>query len=131
MSRTLIALLMLPLLSLSAQAPDVSGEWAVTARFDAKSVARGMPVRADLVCTLNQQHDRLGGGCRPADGFAEVEIRGTVRGQHVEWRFDIALTPDGKDQTATYTSTLNRARDSMKGRFAVGGMRGEFTARKQ
>jgi hypothetical protein len=110
---------MLPLLGLPLGAADVSGEWNVRASFDSASVAKGMQERADLVCTFEQRNDTLKGTCQPPNGPEGVPVAGTVQGSQVEWHFDIAIEPNGKKQTVTYTSTLNDTGTSMKGTFSI------------
>ena len=126
-----LVLVLLTLLTLPLRPADVSGEWNVQGSFDPSSVARGMPPRADLVCTFERQAGTLTGTCRPSDGPAGVPVAGTVEGQHIEWHFDIATERNGKRQTATYTGTLNDTDTSIKGTVAIADMRGEFTAEKQ
>jgi hypothetical protein len=122
---------MLLMVWLAAATTSVSGEWAVSAAFDATSVAKGMPPRAGLVCYLKQEQDALTGDCRPANGPGGVPVAGTVRGDRVEWRFEIALGPNMKKQTITFRSTVNRSGTRMKGTFSIANRRGTFTAKRQ
>ena len=115
----------------AATTANVSGEWLISGAFDAASVAKGVKQRADLICGFKQEHEALTGACRPPDGPDGVPVTGTVRGDHVEWRFDIALSPNAKKQTVTYTSTVNDAGTHMKGTFSIAELRGAFTAEKQ
>lgn len=109
---------------------DVSGEWAVTGALDAASIAKGAPQDASLVCQFRQDRDRLTGSCRPASGPDGVSVVGSVQEQRVEWRFDIALSPDAKKNTVTYSGTVNDAGTDMKGTFSIADVRGEFTAKR-
>ena len=115
----------------AAGAADVSGGWSVSGTFDEASVAKGVKGQADLICDLKQEHEALTGECRPTNGPAGVPVVGTVRDDQVEWRFDIAVSPDAKKQTVTYTGTVNDAGTRMKGTFSIADLRGTFTAEKQ
>jgi hypothetical protein len=127
--RGIVVLLMMWLAG--AASANVSGEWSISGAFDAESVAKGTEQQADLVCYLKQEHEALTGECRPADGPGGVPIAGTVRGDEIEWRFDIALGPDSKKQTVTYKASINDAGTRMKGTFSIADRRGAFTAERQ
>jgi hypothetical protein len=115
----------------AATAANVSGEWLISGAFDAESVAKGMKRQADLVCYLKQEREVLTGECRPADGPGGVPVAGGAKEDHVEWGFEIALGPDSKKQTVTYTGTLNTTGTRMKGTFSISDRRGTFTAERQ
>jgi hypothetical protein len=127
--RRIVVLLMMWLAA--ATAASVSGEWLISGAFDEESVAKGMKQRADLVCYLKQEHEALTGACRPADGPGGVPVEGSVRGDQVEWHFDIATGPNTKKQTITYRSTVNDAGTRMKGTFSIADLGGAFTAERQ
>lgn len=127
--RNMVVLLMTWLAA--AGAADVSGEWSISGAFDEASIAKGVKRQADLICDFKQEHETLTGECRPANGSGGVPVVGTVRDDQVEWRFDIALSPDAKKQTVTYTSTVTDAGTRMKGMFSIADLRGTFTAEKQ
>jgi hypothetical protein len=115
----------------AAGAADVSCEWLISGAFNEASVAKGVKRQADLICDLKQEHEALTGECRPTNGPAGVPIVGTVRDDQVEWRFEIALRPDAKKQTVTYTGTVNDAGTRLKGTFSIADLRGTFTAEKR
>src|SRR4051812_2480775 len=114
----------------AAMTANLSGEWTVSGSFDAASVAKGMKQKTDLVCYVTENNGAITGECRPADGPGGVPIAGSVRGNRVEWHFDIALSADSKKHTATYTSTVNAAGTRMKGTFAIADRSGTFTAKR-
>jgi hypothetical protein len=115
----------------AAGAADVSGEWSISGAFNEPSVAKGAKRQADLICDLKQEHEALTGECRPTNGPAGVLVVGTVRDDQVEWRFEIALGPNAKKQTVTYTGTVNDAGTRLKGTFSIADLRGTFTAEKR
>ena len=115
----------------AATTANVSGEWLVSASFDAASVAKGMKQKSDLVCDLTQKDQTLTGECRPANGPGGIPVAGRVQGDHVEWHFDIALGPHSKKQTATYRSTVDAAGTRLKGTFTIADREGTFTATRR
>ena len=107
---------------------DMTGSWRVKGSFDAASVAKGAEQRVNLECTFAQRGDNLTGTCGPSAGPEGVAVAGTVHDQSIEWHFDIALNKTAKKQMVTFTGTM--ADGGLTGTFAIGELRGDFTAER-
>ncbi len=112
-------LLTLALFSMAALAADISGTWNAAVELD---VGSGTPT-----FVLKQTGDQITGTYSGALG--EAKVKGTVTGDKVEIKFDIA--PDGDKVTAIYSGTLN-GDNKMKGTVKLGSLgSGTFTATKK
>ena len=116
---------------LRAGSPDLSGEWAVVATFDAASRNKSAERRIELVCTFQQHDASVTGSCRPASGPEGVPVSGTVHDKNVVWSFQIAPNETATKQTASFRGSLGRNRSAMNGAFTFCESRGDFQARKQ
>ncbi len=112
-------LLALALVSMAAFAADISGTWNATVELD---VGSGTPT-----FVLKQTGDQITGTYSGAMG--EAKVKGTITGDKVEFRFDVA--PDSDTVTAVYTGTLAGDK-TMKGTVKIGTVgSGTFTATKK
>ena len=102
----------------SAQALDVSGEWAMTVNTDNGQIP--------VTLVLKQEGERVTGTIRSDMG--EQVLVGTLKEKTLTFAFPFA-TPDGTSMTVTMTGTVDGT--SMKGSFDAGGMSGEWTATKK
>jgi hypothetical protein len=103
---------------LLAAALDVTGKWEVESTFDDSSLSGG-----GFDCSFKQDGEQLTGDC--SDGAAPVT--GELKGQNVTWKMKARVT----QETITFAGTVDDAGRTMKGRFAMPGKGGSFTASKQ
>lgn len=103
----------------SAQALDVSGEWAMSVNTDNGQIP------ATLV--LKQEGEKITGSIRSDMG--ESVIEGTMKEKTLSFAFNFS-TPDGSSMVVTMTGTVDGT--SIKGTFDAGGMMtGEWNATKK
>jgi hypothetical protein len=129
MTNLLLAVIGVAFLAQSGSAP-VSGTWQVEGTFDEASRSRGMAQDSALICVFNQTGETLSGTCG-GDESSGVVVSGTVRGAHVVWSFEIALTKDGPKHLATFDGRLNEQDARLDGTFSIRDVGGTFAARKQ
>jgi hypothetical protein len=97
---------------------DVTGTWAVQVETPAGS---GTPTM-----TFKQDGGKLSG--HYSGQLGEAELTGTVKGNAVEFSFDVA--PEGNALHIVYSGTAEK--DSMKGKVTLGDVaQGTFTAKKK
>ena len=103
----------------SAQALDVSGEWAMTVNTDNGQIP--------VTLVLKQEGEKVTGTIRSEMG--EQVLEGTMKEKTLSFAFPYA-TPDGTSMTVTMTGIVDGT--SIKGSFDAGGMMtGEWTATKK
>lgn len=104
--------------SLSAQATNVTGDWAFTVQTDQGG---GSPT-----ITFKQDGDKLTGKYNGQLGSAD--LTGTVKGNAIHFTFTIDV--QGQQAPVTYDGTVEK--NTMKGKLDIGGMvNGTFTATKK
>ena len=115
---SLVIALVLGSLSVSAQAPNVTGKWIFDVQTDAGS---GTPT-----ITLKQDGEKLTG--HYSGQLGENDITGTIQGNKITFGFSGDF--GGQAAKVTYTGTVEK--DTMKGTVDLGGMAsGTFTGKKQ
>ena len=115
-----IAALCASVVSLAAQATDVSGKWVLTVQT---SAGGGSPT-----LDLKQEGAKLTGHYTSAQ-LGEADVTGTVEGTKVTVKF--AVDVQGTHLDVVYTGTL-KGKDSMEGTVNLGGLgEGTFTGKKQ
>lgn len=92
---------------------DVTGTWKVEVEVGGQT--------GDPVFTLKQKGDKITG--KYNGSFGEQEVTGTVKGNKVEFGFDL---DQGK---VVYTGTIDK--DSMKGEAKYGDLTGTWTAKRE
>ena len=108
-------LLVLALIGVAAFAADITGTWTAAVELDAGN--------GSATFVLKQTGDQLSGTYSGALGSAPV--KGTVKGDKVEWTFDTADAG-----TVSYSGTLSGA-TKMKGTVEYGQLgKGTFSAEK-
>ena len=117
--------------ALRAAAPDVTGQWLVTATFDRATGGTRAHPAVKLVCTFEQHGAALAGSCRPADAPEGLPITGTAGETTVEWSFQIAPNATAARQSAIFRGTRGSGASAMSGRFEFGESHGRFRATKQ
>jgi hypothetical protein len=115
---TLIVVLLFAALSLSAQAPNLTGKWVLDVQTDAGS---GTPT-----VTLKQDGEKLTG--HYSGQLGESDLTGSIKGNSFSFAF--AGDAQGQQFKVTYTGTAEK--DTMKGTVDLGGLAsGTFTGKKQ
>jgi hypothetical protein len=103
----------------SAQAIDVSGEWAMTVNTDNGQIP--------VTLVLKQEGEKITGTIRSDMG--ESVLEGTMKEKTLSFAFNFS-TPDGNSMVVTMTGTVDGT--SVKGTFDAGGMMtGEWNATKK
>jgi hypothetical protein len=103
---------------LSAQATNVTGEWAFTVETDQGG---GAPV-----ITFKQDGEKLTG--KYAGQLGNADLTGTVKGNAIHFTF--TLDVQGQQAPVTYDGTVEK--NTMKGKLDIGGMvNGTFSATKK
>ncbi len=101
------------------------GDWLV------KTVRHGEQA-TNLACAFTETNGSLTGTCRGAEQDGPgTSITGHVRGEHVEWQFEIALAPNERKHAARFVGTVNRSGNAMDGSLAIADERGTFTATRR
>ena len=117
-SVAVFALALLVPARLSAQATNVTGEWAFTVETDQGG---GTPV-----ITFKQDGEKLTG--KYAGQLGNADLTGTVKGNAIHFTF--TLDVQGQQAPVTYDGTVEK--NTMKGKLDIGGMvNGTFTATKK
>ena len=93
----------------SAQAIDVSGEWAMTVNTDNGQIP--------VTLVLKQEGEKVTGTIRSERG--ESALEGTMKEKTLSFAFNYS-TPDGNSMVVTMTGTVDGS--SIKGTFDAGGM---------
>jgi hypothetical protein len=97
-------------------AGNITGTWALDARFDDSSLGGDV---AD--CAFKQEGEQLTGNC------SGTALKGEVKGQNIDWQLQVGSPP----QTTTYSGTVDEAGAHINGTFILAGKSGRFTASKQ
>ncbi len=121
MKSTLKSLLMLVVLvaaAVAATAADVSGTWNVDGSVYGNAVK--------YTLTLKQEGEKLT-GTATLEG-KDLPVTGTIKDKSVTWTFTVEYS--GSQYANEFTGTLTSEKD-MNGTIAVGGVSGDFTAKKQ
>jgi hypothetical protein len=93
----------------SAQAVDVTGEWAMTVNTDNGQIP--------VTLVLKQEGEKVTGSLRSDMG--ESVLEGTMKEKTLSFAFNFS-TPDGNSMVVTMTGTVDGS--SIKGTFDAGGM---------
>ena len=103
---------------ISAQATNVTGEWAFTVQTDQGG---GSPT-----ITFKQDGEKLTG--KYVGQLGNADLTGTVKGNAIHFTFTIDA--QGQQAPVTYDGTVEK--NTMKGKLDIGGMvNGTFTATKK
>ena len=102
-----------------AHAESMSGEWTVSSSVGTTPIT--------VHCTLVQTGQQLDGLCAPAGGSNGPLFRGTVKGDHARWGYDVAFR--GQQSHVGFEADYNGAQ-AMKGTLSLGGRASPFTATK-
>lgn len=103
---------------LSAQATNITGDWAFTVQTDQGA---GNPT-----ITFKQDGEKLTG--KYAGQLGNADLTGTVKGSAIHFTF--TLDVQGQQAPVTYDGTVEK--DTMKGKMDIAGMvNGTFTATKK
>jgi hypothetical protein len=116
-----VVVAMLALLSsarISAQATNVTGEWAFDVQTDQGA---GTPT-----ITFKQDGEKLTG--KYVGQLGNADLTGTVKGNAIHFTFTIDV--QGQQAPVTYDGTVEK--NTMKGKLDIGGMvNGTFSAKKK
>ena len=113
-------LLLAALLAMSpaiAVAQDLSGEWTISSSVGTTPIT--------VHCTLLQTGQELDGLCAPAGGESGPVFRGTVKGDHASWGYDVTFR--GQRSHVGFEADYNGGR-AMKGELKLGDRTSPFTA---
>jgi hypothetical protein len=110
------ALAMSPALAL---AQDLSGEWTISSSVGTTPIT--------VHCTLLQTGEDLGGLCAPAGGTSGPLFRGTVKGNHASWGYDVTFR--GQLSHVGFEADYAGGR-AMTGVLTLGGRPSPFAATK-
>ena len=116
--KSMLLTLVLVLTAVTAYAASLSGTWNV----DGSVYGNGVK----YVCTLEQDGEKLTGTAK-LEG-KDLPVTGSVHDKAVTWQFDVDY--NGSPLTMVFTGTLASDTD-MRGKIAVAGVEGEFTAKRQ
>jgi hypothetical protein len=116
--KSFVFVLTLVAASATAFASDLSGTWNVD------GAVYGNPVK--YACTLKQDGETLT-GTATLEG-KDHPLTGTIKDKAVSWTFQIEY--NGSPLDLAFTGTLESDTD-IKGKIAVMGVEGDFTARRQ
>ena len=113
-----LSLCAVALAAATALAADISGTWNV------EGDVVGNPVK--FACTLTQDGETLAGTAKVEGN--DVQVTGTAKDATVTFEFD--TEHQGTTYHLVFTGTLGDD-GGLKGRIAVAGVEGTFTAKKQ